>query len=153
MFAGGDITYSADVITNDGFWPDISAADFEKRRAVPAEQDPGAITAALLAAASEINLQLTRYQAALIAQGITSAKDAPGIGIQGGNNALLELYLCAVFARAKAAMLPEFASVTMRDAANNLNERSVDAREQLLAESQQAIRAIKGKRRTGAVLI
>ncbi|OFC42945.1 hypothetical protein BA189_03955 [Aeromonas hydrophila] len=74
-------------------------------------------------------------------------------GIEGGNNGLTELYLCAVFARAKAQLLPEFATVTERDAGNDLAERAPDARTQLLAESQRLIRAIKGKRRAWAELI
>ncbi|GAB5992549.1 head completion/stabilization protein [Aeromonas enteropelogenes] len=154
MISGREITYSDTVVTNNGFWPDVSAADFELRRNTPAEQDPGAITAALLAAVTEINGQLARHQAGLMAQGYTSAAEVPGYpSIEGGNNGLIELYLVAVFARAKAQLLPEFATVTEREAGKDLAERSQDARQQLLAESQFALRAIKGKRRTGAVLI
>ncbi|KHA56839.1 head protein [Aeromonas hydrophila] len=154
MISGREITYSDTVVTNNGFWPDVSAADFEQRRNTPAEQDPGAIAAALLVAVTEINDQLATFQATQQAKGYPSAAEVPGYpSIEGGTNGLLELYLCAVFARAKAQLLPEFATVTERDAGKDLAERSQDARQQLLAESQFAIRAIKGKRRTGAVLI
>lgn len=154
MFSGRDITYSDTVISNDGFWPDVAAADFEQRRATPAEQDNGAIAAALLSAVTEINGQLSAYQATQQALGHASAATVPGYpGIEGGNNGLTELYLCAVFARAKAQLLPEFATVTERDAGNDLAERAPDARTQLLAESQRLIRAIKGKRRAWADLI
>ncbi|HCT2509062.1 TPA: head completion/stabilization protein, partial [Aeromonas dhakensis] len=56
MFAGKDIDYSAATIRNDGFWPDVAVADFERRRALPADLDQQTTGAALLAAVSEINL-------------------------------------------------------------------------------------------------
>ncbi|TNI45088.1 head completion/stabilization protein [Aeromonas veronii] len=157
MFAGKDIDYSAATIRNDGFWPDVAVADFERRRALPADLDPQTTGAALLAAISEINLQLAMRQAALMAEGYASAAEVPGPSLEGGSNAgsnaLIEQYLAAVFARAKAALLPEFASVTERPAANNLAERAPEQRAQLLAESQQQVRSIKGKHRAGVSLI
>lgn len=57
MFAGKEIDYSAATIRNDGFWPDVAVADFERRRALPADLDQQTTGAALLAAISEINLQ------------------------------------------------------------------------------------------------
>lgn len=157
MFAGKDIDYSAATIRNDGFWPDVAVADFEHRRALPADLDQQTTGAALLAAVSEINLQLASHQAALQARGYTSATAVPGPslddGAGSGRNALTEQYLAAVFARAKAALLPEFASVTERATANNQVERSPDQRAQLLAESQQLVRSIKDKHRAGVSLI
>lgn len=88
-----------------------------------------------------------------MAEGYASAAEMPGPSLEGGTNALTEQYLAAVFARAKAALLPEFASVTERPAANNLAERAPEQRAQLLAESQQLVRSIKGKHRAGVSLI
>ncbi|MDM5136547.1 head completion/stabilization protein [Aeromonas salmonicida] len=153
MFAGKDIDYSTATIRNDGFWPDVAVSDFERRRALPADLDAQTTGAALLAAVAEINLQLVSHQVALQAKGYTSAAEVPGPSLEGGSNALTEQYLAAVFARAKAALLPEFASVTERATANNQLERSPDQRAQLLAESQQRVRSIKGKHRTGVSLI
>ena len=153
MFAGKDINYSAATIRNDGFWPDVAVADFERRRALPADLDQQTTAAALLAAVSEINLQLASHQATLLGKGYSTAAEVPGPSLEGGNNAMTEQYLAAVFARAKAALLPEFASVTERATANNQVERSPDQRAQLLAESQQLVRSIKGKRRVGVSLI
>ncbi|MFQ2730249.1 head completion/stabilization protein [Aeromonas caviae] len=157
MFAGKDIDYSAATIRNDGFWPDVAVADFERRRALPADLNQQTTGAALLAAVSEINLQLASHQAALQGKGYASAAAVPGPslddGADSGRNALTEQYLAAVFARAKAALLPEFASVTERATANNQVERSPDQRAQLLAESQQLVRSIKGKHRAGVSLI
>ncbi len=153
MISGKSIRYSEQTITNDGFWPDVACGDFERRRALPADMDSDAISAALLAAISEINLQLTRHQATLRAQGYTEAGQVPGPRLAGGNNALTETYLAAVFARAKAMLIPEFATVTERDARKDLAERAPDLREQLLAESQQLVRSIKNKHRVGVSMI
>lgn len=159
MFAGKDIDYSAATIRNDGFWPDVAVADFERRRALPADLDQQTTGAALLAAVSEINLQLATHQAELQAKGYANAAAVPGPRLgssadaDADTNALTEQYLAAVFARAKAALLPEFASVTERTTANNQVERSPDQRAQLLAESQQLVRIIKGKYRAGVSLI
>ena len=89
----------------------------------------------------------------LQAKGYAKAAEVPGPSLEEGTNALTEQYLAAVFARAKAALLPEFASVTERATANNQVERSPDQRAQLLAESQQLVRSIKGKHRAGVSLI
>ena len=90
------------------------------------------------------------HQAALHGQGLRQLPpQVPGPSLEGGTNALTEQYLAAVFARAKAAILPEFASVTERPAANNQVERAPEQRAQLLAESQQLVRSIKGKHRAG----
>ncbi|MGY4028307.1 head completion/stabilization protein [Aeromonas rivuli] len=153
MISGKSIQYSEQTITNDGFWPDVVCGDFERRRALPADMDADAISAALLAAVSEINLQLAKHQVSLLANGYTRAQEVPGPRLQGGNNALTETYLAAVFARAKAMLLPEFATVTERDARKDLAERAPDLREQLLSESQQLVRSIKGKHRVGVSMI
>ncbi|MNU06401.1 Phage head completion protein (GPL) [compost metagenome] len=50
-------------------------------------------------------------------------------------------------------LLPEFATVTERDARKDLAERAPDLREQLLAESQQLVRSIKSKHRIGVSMI
>ena len=93
MFAGKDIDYSAATIRNDGFWPDVAVADFERRRALPADLDQQTTGAALLAAVSEINLQLASHQTALQGKGYTTAAEVPGPSLEGGNNALTEQYL------------------------------------------------------------
>ncbi|WP_429134263.1 head completion/stabilization protein [Aeromonas hydrophila] len=153
MFAGKQIDYSDSTITNDGFWPDVVVAHFEQARATPAELDAQTIQAALLAAVEEINLQLEQAKHAFQAKGYQCAGDVPGPSIKDGHNAVSAQYLAAVFARAKAALIPEFASVTERATANNQAERAPSLYAQLLAESQQLVRSIKGKRRASAALI
>ena len=62
MFTGSSGSeYQATEITNDGFWPNINAGDFEKRRGIPAAQDSGRIAIALVNAVSEVNQQPVSY--------------------------------------------------------------------------------------------
>ncbi|QTL95540.1 head completion/stabilization protein [Aeromonas jandaei] len=153
MISGKGIQYSVKIITNDGFWPDISVGDFERSGALPADMDSAATSAALLAAIGEINLQLDEYRQMQEAKGYVSSRDVPGHRVAHGDNALTANYVAAVYARAKASLLPEFATVTEREARKDLAERSTPLRDQLLATSQQLVRVIKGKRRIGVALL
>ncbi len=153
MFTASSDSYQDTVITNDGFWPDLNAGDFEKRRAIPAEISAETIAYALAAAMSQINLELALIKAGHQAEGITHASLVAGQPSIGDKNLLVILYEKAVFARAKAGLVPEFATVQRRDAGDRVAEREADITERLLAESQQHIRAIKGKSRVGVELL
>lgn len=153
MFNGNQIEYSGETISNDGFWPDVVVADFERQTAQPADLDHAAIAAALLAAVGQINLQLDDYRLTQQALGFASAADVPGVVTINGQNALTSNYLAAVYARARAELLPAAASVTERQVANRVAESETGTRETWLGISQQLVRVIKGKRRVGVALL
>ncbi|GLR75980.1 head completion/stabilization protein [Aliivibrio sifiae] len=154
MFNGKtDNEYQDTVIENDGFWPDLNAGDFEKRRAPPMEMDKDTIAYAVAAAVAQINLALITVKTGYEAEGINKAEDVLGQPKVGDKNLLIILYESAVFARAKSELLPEFATTQLRDAGDNVAEREPETRDSLLAESQQHIRAIKGKSRVGIELL
>jgi len=153
MFSGTDGNYQSTAIMNDGFWPDIEIADFERRGVVPADMDPTATAGAVLAAVAEVNLQLLTVKASLVAEGYNNADMVPGPELAPGLNQTCELYLQAVFYRAKAGLISEYNTVTQRAAANNQAERSRETRDNLMAESMQRVRTLKGLRRVGVSLI
>lgn len=153
MFTGKAIDYSEQLIRNDGFWPDVPVADFERRTAQPADLDRQTIAAALLSAISQVNLQLDAHRAGLQVLGYACSAAVPGPAIEPGRNALTEHYLAAVYARARAELLPAAASVTERQVANRVAESEPGTRESWLGISQQLVRVIKGKRRVGAALL
>ena len=154
MFSGSSGTdYQDTQITNDGFWPDLNAGDFEKRRGIPADLNSDSIAFSLAAAIAQINIELTDLKATHQASGTAKASDVAGQPMLGGKNLLVILYEKAVFARAKADLVPEFATVQMRDAGDRVAESETDITDRLLAESQQHIRAIKGKSRCGVDLL
>ena len=56
-----------------------------------------------------------------------------------------KLYKRAVYNRAKAQALPQFATVTRRESAENTGKEAPERAETFLAFSQQAVRALQGR--------
>lgn len=153
MFTGQSNEYQDTAITNDGFWPDINAGDFEKRRGVPIDLDKESIAYSVASAIGQINIELESVKTAYISDGMNAASEIVGQPKIGDKNLLVILYEKAVFARAKAELLPEYATQQTKDAGENVAQSQAEIRDQLLAESQQHIRAIKGKSRCGVDLL
>ncbi|HHF0505249.1 TPA: head completion/stabilization protein [Vibrio antiquarius] len=154
MFDGkSSQSYQSTEIENDGFWPNLNVGDFEKRRGIPSNFDSEAVALALAAAVSQINIELASMKAGYEAEGITKAEEIPGLPKVLGKNNIIVLYEKAVFARAKADMVSEFATVSTKEAGDRVAESELDITERLLAESQQHIRAISGNTRCGVELL
>ncbi|SQD80439.1 head completion/stabilization protein [Moritella yayanosii] len=154
MFSGKTESEHQDTdIINDGFWPDINAGDFEKRRSVPVDMDKDAIAMSVVSAIAQINIELVGVKTRHEAEGIAQASDVISQPSIADKNMLVILYEKAVYARAKAELLPEFATTQMRDAGENVTQREPETRDSLFAESLQHIRTIKGKRSAGVELL
>ena len=145
--------YQNTEIENDGFWPNLNAGDFEKRRGVPMNLDKDSIAYSVAAAMAQINIELAGVKTVYIEAGTETAAEVAGQPTIGVKNLLVILYEKAVFARAKSELLPEYATTQMKDAGENVAVSQADMRDQLLAESQQHIRAIKGNGRVGVALL
>lgn len=144
MFDGTDGGYSKELITNDGFWPDVDLYDFQKSRALPTDIDADFLADALIATMTEINGELQNVKTKHQANGFATAQDVPGVSRE-GRNALCAQYRKAVFARAKADLLGEYSSIVSR--APNPQQESPELRSRLLAESSLVIRNMKGLKR------
>lgn len=144
MFSGTPIDYQDEPLTNDGFWPDLNLADFQEQRSIPVDVDAETVAEALLTAAGEVNDLLQTVKDGYLAKGFGQASAVPGIG-RPGENLLCARYKKAVFARAKADLIPEFASQGRRE--SHPGQESAETRAGLLAEGSIIIRAIKGLRR------
>ncbi|MCG9557899.1 head completion/stabilization protein [Vibrio kanaloae] len=154
MFTGSsDARYQDTEITNDGFWPNLNVGDFEKRRGIPAAQDPDRITIALVNAMAEVNRSLAQLKAEYQEQGYENAADVPVTPIVNGKNRLVIQYESAVNSRAKADLLPDIATVHTKDKGDHLADRSTDTRDDLMAESQRIIRNMLGVSRSSAALL
>lgn len=145
--------YQNTEIQNDGFWPDINAGDFEQRRGVPAHMDKQAIASAVAAAMAQINIALTKVKNKHQSEGVETAASVQGQPSIGEKNLLVILYESAVYARAKADLLLEYATQQTKDAGDRSAESGSETKTSLLAESQQHVKAIKGKSRVGVELI
>lgn len=144
MFSGKPIDYQDAPLENEGFWPDLNLKDFQAQRAIPADIDADTVAQAVLAAVAEVNAELEKVEARWKAKGVMSAADAPGARM-GTLNSLCAQYIKAVFARAKADLMGEFATVGRRD--SHPGQESTETRAGLLTEASVVIRRMKGLKR------
>ncbi|HGE6484089.1 TPA: head completion/stabilization protein [Klebsiella variicola] len=144
MFSGNPIQYQDEPLTNDGFWPDLNLADFQKARSIPADVASETVAEALITAVAEVNGELAGIQDKHRAAGYESTDAVPGVRMKGVNQ-LTAQYKKAVYARAKADLMGEFASVGRRE--SHPGQESGETRNGLLAEAAMVIRQIKGLKR------
>nr|DAJ42700.1 MAG TPA: head completion protein [Caudoviricetes sp.] len=150
MFNGRTQEYDDTTISNSGFWPDIEIAEFQKQRAIPLQIPNEMLSSVLIAAMQGVNIDLQSVEQDYKGQGINRAADISADRINGENHAET-LYKKAVFARAKAELLPEFNVLSSREI--HTNREYADEQKSLLAEATHAIRTLKGKRRGSVWLI
>lgn len=155
MFDGKTATnsYQDTTIKNDGFWPDLNAGDFEKRRSIPIDLDADKVAFGLAAAVTQVNIELNSAKQRMLDKGIDSPGKAVGYPSIGDKNSLIISYESAVYALAKSMLISEFSSLTTKDAGNRLSENGRDIKDELQAEYQQHIRAIGGVKRVGISLL
>lgn len=165
MYSSKSTDYQSATITNNGFWPDIAAGEFEEVRAIPTRISHESVRDALLAAVSTVNLRLGALQQGYQALGYSQSRDIPAphavMMAQGAvdtelqvttvRNAVEALYIKAVYAQAKADLMPEFSTTGMKDVWPG--ENAPDARRGLLTESAMAIRTLIGVPRASVGLI
>lgn len=144
MFSGKPIEYQDSPLQNDGFWPDLNLADFQSARSIPADVAAETVGEALLTAVAEVNNSLASVQEKHRAAGYDTAGDVPGVSMNGISQ-LAAQYKKAVYARAKADLMGEFASVGRRE--SHPGQESDETRKGLLAEAAMVVRQIKGLKR------
>ncbi|MEE3608251.1 head completion/stabilization protein [Avibacterium paragallinarum] len=144
MFNGVAIEYDDSVISSNGFWGDIEVSEFQKQRAIPVQVPIEMIKASLIQAMQEVELELEEVADRYQAKGILHVREITAVQI-GGENFAQTQYKKAVFARAKADLLPEFLTLSAREI--HEGRELVQAQKSLLAESSFAIRRLKGKKR------
>lgn len=151
-FSGRPTTLIDQPIVNDGFWPDLDVAEFQRGYRLPAEYLVELLVDGISLAMGEVNVDLARRKAEWQAVGIDNvAKADPMILPERAFMALS--YKRAVYCRAKAYLLGQFATVNRRDSAQNQAKEAPETREAFLAFSQQAVRLIQGRSRATAELI
>ena len=151
-FSGNPSTFVEQQIENDGFWPGLSLTEFQKVYRLPGEYLGEMLVADLTTAMAEVNTDLARLKARWIAAGVSCVESAD-TRVLPERTFHVALYKRAVFCRAKASLLTQFATVTRRDSAENTGKELPERTETFLAFSQQAVRSLQGRGRMTAVLL
>lgn len=151
-FSGKPTTFVEQAIENDGFWPNLSVAEFQKGYRLPAEFLVDMLVADLTTAMIEVNRDLAKRKSQWQSAGITSVESADPMVLQ-ERTFHAATYKRAVYCRAKASLLSQFASVVRRESAENLGKEEPERKETFLEFSQQAVRSLQGRGRITAVLL
>ncbi|GFM86111.1 phage head completion protein [Pseudomonas cichorii] len=151
-FSGKPTTFVDRVIENDGFWPDLSIAEFQAGYRLPGEYLVDLLAADLNMAMVEVNTDLAKCKARWQAAGVSNVESAD-TRILPERTFQAATYKRAVYSRAKASLLTQFASVNRRTEAENAGKEAPETRETFLAFSQAAVRSLQGRGRITAALL
>ncbi|MCU0211450.1 MULTISPECIES: head completion/stabilization protein [Pseudomonas] len=151
-FSGKPTTFVEQKIENDGFWPDLSVTEFQKEQRLPAEYLVELLADAIYTAMVEVNYDLVRCKERWKGAGVRSVESADSTVLP-ERTFQIKLYKRAVYCRAKASALTQFATVTRRESAENTGKEAPERAETFLAFSQQAVRALQGRGRITAALL
>lgn len=151
-FSGKPTTVVEQTIENNGFWPDLSLAEYQKAYRLPGEYLSEVLVTQLELAMGEVNADLKKLMASWQSIGITEVATADPLLLE-ERAYKVKLYKRAVYCRAKATALTDFATVTRREVAENTGKEAPERAENYLAFSQQAVRALQGRSRITAALL
>lgn len=151
-FSGKLTTFVEQTIENDGFWPNLSLAEFQKGYRLPAEYLVDMLATDLTMAMVEVNADLAKLKAQWSVAGVSSVESADPTVLQ-ERTFHAATYKRAVYCRAKASLLTQFATVTRRESAENTGKELPERGETFLEFSQQAVRSLQGRGRITAVLL
>lgn len=151
-FSGRPTTLIEQPIANDGFWPDLDVAEFQRGYRLPAEYLLELLVDGIALAMGEVNHDLARRKAQWQGVGIHNVLKADPMLLP-ERTFMAASYKRAVYCRAKAYLLSQFATVLRRESAENLAKELPETAERFLSFSQQAVRLIQGRSRVTAELI
>lgn len=151
-FSGNPTTFVEQTIENDGFWPNLSVSEFQKGYRLPAEYLVDMLVTDLTTAMIEVNSDLVKRKAKWQSEGVSAVESADPIVLP-ERKLRVALYKRAVYCRAKASLLTQFATVNRRDSAENIGKELPERGETFLEFSQQAVRGLQGRGRITAALL
>lgn len=151
-FSGKPTTLVELAIKSDGFWPDVSVSEFQKGYRLPAEYLVELLTAELTTAMTDVNADLAKLKARWQGLGVSNVESADTTVLP-ERTFQAATYKRAVYCRAKASLLTQFATIIRRESAENLGKELPDRPETFLAFSQQAVRSLQGRGRITAALL
>ncbi|WP_339464430.1 head completion/stabilization protein [Pseudomonas sp. EA_65y_Pfl2_P74] len=151
-FSGNPTTFVEQAIENDGFWPNLSVSEFQKGYRLPAEYLVEMLVTDLNTAMIEVNRDLAKRKSQWQNVGVTTVESADTTVLP-ERTFHAATYKRAVYCRAKASLLTQFATVNRRESAENIGKELPERGETFLEFSQQAVRVLQGRGRVTAVLL
>ncbi|WP_458377774.1 head completion/stabilization protein [Pseudomonas fluorescens] len=151
-FSGNPTTFVERAIENDGFWPNLSVAEFQKGYRLPAEYLVDMLVTDLTTAMIEVNHDLAKRKSQWQNVGVTTVESA-NTTVLPERTFHVATYKRAVYCRAKASLLTQFATVTRRESAENTGKDLPERGETFLEFSQQSVRSLQVRGRLTAVLL
>ncbi|MEE4679803.1 head completion/stabilization protein [Pseudomonas alliivorans] len=151
-FSGKPTSFVEQAIENDGFWPDLSVTEFQKGYRLPAEYLVEMLAVDLTMAMVEVNTDLARKKAQWQAAGVSNVESADTTVLP-ERTFQAATYKRAVYSRAKASLLTQFATVNRRESAENIGKELPERSETFLAFSQAAVRSLQGRGRITVALL
>lgn len=151
-FSGKPTTFVEQNIENDGFWPNLSVAEFQKGYRLPAEYLVELLVTDLNTAMIEVNRDLAKRKSDWQNVGVITVEKADSTVLP-ERTFHAATYKRAVYCRAKASLLTQFATVNRRESAENIGKELPERGETFLEFSQQAVRVLQGRGRITAALL
>lgn len=143
---------SNEEITNDGFFPNLTLAEFVTLFAIPSTIENDLLKAKLLVAMGEVNQKLASFKEQQIEKGFADLAGVPGDQL-GGQNAKVYTYKTAVYSSAKADLINTNVSLARRAEAENSAASAAQLLGHYKRESTNAIARIMGRDAIGVHLI
>lgn len=135
------------VITNDGFWNNVSVGELMTTYRIPAEYDNDTIYQGLVDAVIRINEKLNDVKAKIITLGFISVTAYTAVNSEKINDKeIIDFqYNKAVYYFAKAKLLQQFKTQNRREVANNEAKESFETYQYCLDQAQESIAFLKRK--------
>jgi hypothetical protein len=143
---------SDQIITNDGFFPDIAVADFRTDTRTQDTVTDQRVIANLVASILAINALLAVWQAAQQALGYTALANVPAKQINAAS-ALVHHYRRAVYSHAQASIIDQYRESSITSKGTDRADEIINTRDIWLQQCREAVRAIRGEPRNTVELI
>ncbi len=131
------------VLKGDGWYPDLAVSEFLELYRLPAEYAEQLVADHLNLARLWVAGQLGEWRTGQeLVKGYACLEDIPVHGVGRG---ALSLYRRAVFCRAKALLLPQFATIERREAARNDAKEAPETAERFFAQAEDALAMLTGR--------
>ncbi len=142
----------ADAISGDGWWPDLSIAEFQAATRLGAQVAPLRVREALLGAFLYVADGLAAWRAAREAEGAEALADVGAIVVNGEKRATV-LWRRAVYATAAAELVETHSDVSATDQGRSDNQERFPTAAEHRRAATVAIRDLTGQSRSRVALL